>query len=632
MKEQSDKKIGWLSLAALGVVYGDIGTSPLYAMRESFNPGHGALVTRGHIFGVLSLIFWSLLLVISLKYLVLIMRADNQGEGGILSLMQLVLPKKNGSESKPDRSSIKSKLILFLGLFGAALLYGDGVLTPAISVLSAIEGVEIAAPSMGNYILPLTILILFLLFWLQSRGTSGVGKLFGPIMLLWFVVLAILGLLQIFQAPEILRALNPLYAIRFMAHAGITGLFVLGAVFLAVTGGEALYADIGHFGLPPIRIAWFSVVLPGLLLNYFGQGALLLSHPNMIQNPFYYLAPEWAHIPLMILATLATIIASQAVISGAFSLTFQAIQLNYLPRFRVLHTSETEAGQVYLPKVNKMLLMATVLVVLMSRSSSNIAVAYGIAIALTMVITDILAFFAMRSIWKWSLIAAIPVSLFFLLLDLSFLSANSLKFLQGGWFAILIAALIYFCYRVWIRGQRLVAKKLAEHREPLSEYVNNFDRSQYKEVDGVAVYMTSQLLKTPVTLIHNLEHNKVVHKKIIFLGIAIKNDPFVSHKDRLLVEDLGNGFYRVLVKYGYYQRIEMKNILNLWKDDDALRDYVKGLTFFVNENTIYVKEKSPLRRLASSVYVFLRKNGLSATRYFHLPEKQVFQIGMQLEI
>ncbi len=621
-----NKKKSLLTLAALGVVYGDIGTSPLYALRECFYGEHGIPLNSDNIFGILSLIFWSLVLIISLKYLLFIMRADNQGEGGILALMQLVLPNEK------SKKKFKRHLILIIGLFGAALLYGDGVLTPAISVLSAVEGLEIVTPGLASYVVPITIAILLGLFLLQSRGTEGVGKLFGPIMLVWFTTLGVLGILQILQFPSILTALNPYHAIHFLIVQGKASLFVLGAVFLVVTGGEALYADMGHFGLGPIRKAWFTVVLPGLLLNYFGQGVLLMQHPEFVKNPFYYLIPTWGLVPLIILAMMATIIASQAIISGAFSLTFQAVQLGYLPRLRILHTSKTLSGQVYLPRVNFILLIATIITVIMFQSSSNLSVAYGIAITVTMVITDILAFYAMRSIWKWSILLASSITIFFLVIDISFLSANALKIVDGGWFPLLIAFLIFGCFRIWRNGQRMLRLKLSKFNSDLNEFIENFDREKFCNAKGVAVYMTSDISKTPIALQHNLDHNKVIHERVIILEIRFKSHPTVPSQDRMEITDLGKNFSRVLVNYGYYEEVDINRIIVECRNEGLFENCSDQLTFFLARQTLLNEIGGPFRKMEDSVYLFLRSYSLDATKYFKIPTKNVFEIGMQIKI
>lgn len=625
MDNSKDKKKSPLVIiAALGVVYGDIGTSPLYAFRECFNGEHAAALNENHIYGILSLICWSLILIVTLKYLILIMRADNQGEGGILALMELVIPKK--------KSKWKWPFIFGIGLFGAALLYGDGILTPAISVLGAVEGLELVAPNLMQYVVPITVVILLGLFWLQTKGTAGVGRLFGPIMLLWFIVLGATGVYRIIENPTIFEAINPMYAFHFIQDRGWLSLFTLGAIFLVVTGGEAMYADLGHFGLPPIRKAWFSVVLPGLLLNYFGQGALLLQDPSAVNNPFFSLAPEWGRIPLIVLATAAAIIASQAIISGVFSLTFQAVQLRFLPRLRILHTSKEEKGQVYLPKVNFLMMVATILVVVMFKSSSNLAGAYGIAIVSTMVITDVLAFFAMRGIWKWSLLAALSLTVFFLFIDLAFLSANALKIIEGGWFPLLVALLIYLLFRIWIKGRRLLSIKLSKYRKNTSEFLEEFNRKNYIEVEGTAIFMTGHILQTPLSFHHNLKHNGVIHEKVIFLEIGIKDQPYVSPDDRLVHDDLGQNFHRVLVKYGYFENIVMRNVLDRLRKDMITDDDKEDITFFLAQQKYVIKTKKPFNRVQHTLFRYMSEFGVDATKYFGIPAEKVFEIGIRVEL
>ena len=625
MADKDKKKSRFLVIAALGVVYGDIGTSPLYSLRECFNGEQSVDLTPQNIYGILSLITWSLFLVVTLKYLLLVMRADNQGEGGILALMQLVLPEK--------KSKFKWPFIFGIGLFGAALLYGDGVLTPAISVLSAIEGLEVATPVLNPYIVPITIAILVGLFALQHKGSGGVGRLFGPVMLLWFITLAGLGVIHIVDHLAVFRALNPAYAVHFLWTHHVESLFTLGAVFLVVTGGEAMYADLGHFGLKPIRKSWFSIVLPALLLNYYGQGALLLNHPKAVENPFFNLASGGWVIPLIVIATAATIIASQAIISGVFSLTFQAVQLNYLPRLRVLHTSATQSGMVYMPGVNFIMMVATVLVVLMFQKSENLAGAYGIAIVCTMVITDILAFYTMRSVWNWRLLPAIALTVFFLLIDGGFLAANSLKIFQGGWFPLVIALAIYAIYRVWIKGRRLLSIRLSEYRKNLTDFIDGFNRDKYASVSGTAIYLTGDILQTPLSLHYNLKHNRVIHDKVIFLQIGIKNKPYIPSGERITRDELGKHFIRVLVKYGYLQEVRMKNIIEIMQNEGILSEKdPEKVTFFLAGETLIVGKTGKLRnRIQINLFRILKGGAQPATRYFDIPDDQVFEIGIQLK-
>ncbi|MGE3802218.1 MAG: potassium transporter Kup [Candidatus Kapaibacterium sp.] len=509
-----------LSLTALGVVYGDIGTSPLYAMRECFHGPFAVEPTPANIFGVLSLIFWSLLIVISLKYLLFILRADNHGEGGILALTALVLSKKRkiknpDHEKDEKRNRVARRSLVLIGIFGAALLYGDGMITPAISVLSAVEGLEVATPFFRPWIIPLTIAILILLFSIQNRGTGKVGAIFGPITLLWFLVIAILGTNYILQAPEILGALNPIYGLHFFVENSWRGFLVLGAVFLVVTGGEALYADMGHFGAKPIRLTWFALVLPSLLLNYFGQGSLLLRNPSAAENPFYSMSPEWALYPIVVLATGATVIASQALISGAFSLTMQGVQLGYLPRLRITHTSARERGQIYVPTVNWILLLACIGLVIGFGSSSNLAAAYGVSVTATMGITTILFGVIVRRRWGWSLWAVIPFVTFFLLVDIAFLGANLTKILHGGWFPLLVGGILFSLMTTWKTGRRILEERIRETIIPLNELLLYDDKPDDLpvRVPGTAVFLTRDPQSVPPPLVRNLRHNKVLHER-----------------------------------------------------------------------------------------------------------------------
>jgi KUP system potassium uptake protein len=514
-----------LALTALGVVFGDIGTSPLYALKECFHISHNLDPTPDNIFGILSLIFWALILVISLKYLSFILRADNQGEGGIMALTALILPHKTRDEDK-------RKMLIILGLFGAALLYGDGMITPAISVLSAIEGLRVAAPAISPYIIPLTVAVLVALFLVQHRGTGRVGAIFGPLTLIWFAVLAILGARQILRYPEILAALSPHHALRFLMHNGWSGFLVLGSVFLVVTGGEALYADIGHFGIKPIRLVWFILVLPALVINYFGQGALLLQRPEILENPFYYLAPEWALIPLVILATVATIIASQAVISGAFSITSQAVQLGFSPRLTVSHTSAKESGQIYVPAVNWILMFSCIGLVIGFGSSSNLAAAYGFSVTTDMVITTLLFFFVIRERFHWTLIASVLLCGGFLIFDLAFFGANLAKILHGGWFPLLVAALVFTLMSTWKTGRRILARRMRENAMSIEAFLAEIEDPKPHRVNGTAVYMSGNLHIVPSALLHNLKHNQVLHQRIVILTVVTEDVPHVPPTER----------------------------------------------------------------------------------------------------
>ena len=617
-KEQ--KHLYFLALSALGVVYGDIGTSPLYAFRQCFYGDHAVNPTSENVLGVLSLIFWSLMIVISLKYLLVILRADNQGEGGILALMEVVLPRKGHRRA----------IILIMGLFGAALLYGDGTITPAISVLGAIDGLKVATPFFNPYIIPIALVILFLLFLLQSRGTGKVGILFGPVMIVWFVIIGLTGIIAIFNNPEVLAALNPYHAIKFFLARSLGSFFILGAVFLVVTGGEALYADIGHFGRAPIRLAWFILVLPCLVLNYFGQGALILNNPSYTVNPFYHLTPDWALYPMVILATLATIIASQAIISGAFSLTFQAVQLGYLPRLRILHTSEEERGQIYMPQVNWILFVATVAVVLGFQSSNNLAAAYGVAVSTTMVITTILGFVAMRTLWNWNIAVSILAAGFFLIVDLTFFSANLLKILQGGWYPLLIAAGIYLLISTWMKGKEEMNNQIQKYVQPLQKYLQHIDMRKVKKIPGIAIYLSESPLSTPLAFIHNINHNKILHRRVIFISVNVKNVPFVRSEDRLKFQRLAPGFYRVLLLYGFMNRPDVRSALKIVQNQ-YLKLPIEDSTFYIGREKLIPRESIGMAKWRSRLFVFMKRNSEDIVQNFNIPPERVFEIGAQFK-
>ena len=614
-----------LGLTALGGVYGDIGTSPLYAFRECFSGTHAFRATPENVMGVLSLVFWSLMIVISVKYLILVMRADNRGEGGILALLALLNPWR-----QPLRRG--AWILSILGLFGASLLYGDGVITPAISVLSAVEGLEVATPAFRHFVIPATILILLLLFRFQSRGTSRVGAVFGPVMVVWFVVLAGLGVAGIAREPAVLAAVNPLHALGFFLRHGWTGFLVLGSVFLVVTGGEALYADMGHFGPAPIRLAWFAFVLPALLLNYFGQGALVLAHPEATAQPFYHLAPAWALYPLVALATAATVIASQAVISGAFSLTRQAVQLGQCPRVRIVQTSSEEIGQIYVPTVNWLLMIATVALVLGFRSSSNLAAAYGVAVTTTMAITTLLLFFVMRERWGWSAGTAGLVAALFLLADLSFFGANMLKVAAGGWFPLVAGVAVFTVMATWRRGRGILADRLAQRVEPLEEFLGRIAEKPPIRVPGTAVYMTSRHWGTPPILPHQIEHLHVLHEQVVFLNVQTEDVPRVPASERLEVESLGEGFHRVLVHYGFMQSpnvpVALRGCAAFGLEVDP-----EATTYYLGRETLIPTGEVPGMTIwREKLFAFLARNALRATAFYHIPSKRIVELGLQVEI
>lgn len=624
--EAHQKSALWiLCLTAMGVVYGDIGTSPLYSVRECFFGHHRVAVTHGNVLGVLSLIFWSLAIVVTLKYHVYVLRADNRGEGGILALMALVHRVLRAENNK------KYFLLTALGLFGAALLYGDGMLTPAVSVLSAVEGLEIATPFFRPYVVPITIAILVMLFSFQRKGTAGVGAVFGPVIIVWFLTLAVLGISNIIKQPSVLAALNPVYAIRFFQQNGFHGYLVLGAVFLVATGGEALYADLGHFGEMPIQIDWFSVVGPSLLLNYFGQGALLLNNPEFARNPFYLMAPSWAHYPLVILATMATIIASQAVISGVFSLTRQAAQLGYAPRITVIHTSEKEIGQIYIPGANWALMIATILLVLGFKSSTNLAAAYGVAVTSTMIITTILAYFVARYMWHWKLPYAILVTAGFLFVDLAFFGANIIKVAQGGWFPLLVGIFVFTLFTTWKRGRQLLATKLQQTMFPLKNFIADATSTNFMRCPGTAIYLNSDPDGTPIAMLHNIKHNMVLHQKNVVVSIMTEEVPVVRPKERFQFEDLGGGFYKVVLRYGFMEDPDVPNALQNLRTHGLDIDPWKA-TYILSRNTLLASKYPGMALWREKLFVFLTRNASRPTEFFRLPPNRVVELGMQIEI
>jgi KUP system potassium uptake protein len=608
-----------LALGALGIVYGDIGTSPLYSLRECFLGAHAVLPTRENVLGVLSLVVWSLIVIVTLKYHVYVIKFDNEGEGGILALLALLRPIGRK----------RHFVLLALGLFGAALLYGDGIITPAISVLSAVEGLEIATSVFTPYVVPATVVILVALFLVQRRGTAGIGQVFGPIMLIWFGTLAVLGVRSLASDPAVLAAVNPLYALRFFAQNGFHGFLVLGAVFLVATGGEALYADLGHFGEHPIQIDWFSIVAPSLLLNYFGQGALLIHDPEAAKNPFYLLAPSWALLPLVLLATMATIIASQAVISGAFSLTRQAVQLGYLPRMNILHTSHREIGQIYIPAVNWLLMVATIALVLAFRSSSNLAAAYGIAVTTTMIITTALAAFVARQRgWKMPVIVAVTAG--FLTVDLAFFVANFVKIRQGGWVPLLIAGLVFTLMTTWNRGRRIVHEHMAQSTLPITAFVADATRRELPRAAGkTAVFLNSDPDGTPIALLHNLKHNGLLHERNVFLTVVVEDVPHVPAADRVRVEALASGFFRVLVHYGFMEDPDLPAALALAEPLGLKLDPMMA-TYFLSRNTLLPGKRPAMARWRENLFFFLSRNASRPTQFYRLPPNRVIELGMQV--
>jgi KUP system potassium uptake protein len=615
-----------LSLGALGVVYGDIGTSPLYAIRECFYGEHAVAVSRGNVLGVLSLIFWSLTLVISIKYLAFILRADNRGEGGILALMALVHP-----EHSPANVRRRHGVLIALGLFGAALLYGDGMITPAISVLSAVEGLEVATPLFRPYVIPLTVVILIGLFLFQRRGTAGVGAVFGPVTLVWFATLAALGGNAIARHPEVLAAVNPGHGVAFFAANGLRGYLVLGAVFLVVTGGEALYADMGHFGTRPIRLTWFGLVLPALLINYFGQGALLLADPTAAQNPFYHLAPAWGTYPLVVLSTAATVIASQAVISGSFSLSMQAIQLGYLPRLSIRHTSAEERGQIYMPQVNWLLMLATIGLVLGFRSSSNLAAAYGVAVTTTMVITTLIFYRVARELWGWPRWAIGALCLTFLVVDLAFFGASMSKIGHGGWFPLVVASAIFVVMTTWRRGRQILGDRLREGALETRTFLADTKLGQLPRVPGIGVFLTGRAEGVPPALLHNIKHNKVLHQKVVLLTVLTEEVPRVEAGNRLEVEDLGQGFFRVGGRYGFMEEPDVPRLLKA-AAVHGLEVDPAHTSYFLGRERLLATSRPGMALWREHLFAILSRNAMGATAYFHLPTNRVVELGAQIEL
>ncbi|WP_431858511.1 potassium transporter Kup [Azospirillum sp.] len=623
--EPDKGRLAALTLGALGVVFGDIGTSPLYTLRECFSPEHGLPLTPENILGIMSLIVWALIVTVSVKYVLFVMRADNKGEGGILSLLALA------TSSRPDATGRLTKLMA-LGLFGAALFYGDGMITPAISVLSAVEGLEVAQPALHEVVVPVTVCILIVLFAIQSHGTGKVGTLFGPIMIAWFATLGLAGLVEVVQEPHILGAVNPLYAINFFRNNGVIAFLVLGSVVLAVTGGEALYADMGHFGRIPIRTAWFYVVLPSLLLNYFGQSALLLGDPEAVRSPFYLLMPEWGLYPMIGLATLATVIASQAVISGVFSLTRQAVQLGLCPRLDIRHTSSEEEGQIYIPRANWGLLLGTIGLVVWFRSSSNLAAAYGIAVTGDMVITTILALVVAHRRWRWPVPACLGLGGLFLSVDLSFFSANVIKIPHGGWVPLVIAAMTLGLMSTWRRGRAVLARRLAEESLPLEQFIKRTVKSNdIHRVKGTAVFMTSSGDTVPIALLHNLKHNQVMHERVIFVTVLVEDVPRVPAKDRVLVEGLAEGFYRLTVRYGFSQEPNIPKALRLCKAFGLEFDLM-ATSFFLGRETLIPRINPQMAQWREKLFVVMSRTAVSATDFFKIPPNRVVELGTQVQL
>jgi KUP system potassium uptake protein len=634
------KRLALLSFMALGVVYGDIGTSPLYAMRQAFSKDYGLAAIEANVYGILSMIVWSLVVVVAIKYIYFIMSADNRGEGGVMALLALVLQQERRAEDKRRR-----KLLIAVGLFGAALLYGDGMITPAISVLGAMEGLDVVAPDLAHYAWPLAFVIIFGIFAVQRFGTARVGGAFGPIMTAWFLIIAILGAREIFREPRILAAVNPWYAVEFFQLHGRAGALVLGAVVLVITGAEALYADMGHFGRRPIRVAWFGFVMPALLINYFGQGALILREPDAATNPFFRLAPAPLVWPLVVIAALAAIVASQALISGAFSLTQQSVQLGYSPRVTIVHTSKQEAGQIYIPEVNKALMIGTLLLVVMFKTSTSLGAAYGIAVTGTMGITTVLFYVVAKSQWKWVPWKIMSLTVALLAIDIAFLAGNLIKIPHGGWIPIAIALAVFTLMSTWKTGRKLLNRVMQAGSLPLDLFLGDVARRKPPRVPGTAVFMTSSAEGVPVVLLHHLKHNKVLHEQVILMSVLTQEVPEIKPTERLTVQKLEHGFYRLTAQYGFMEQPNVPEILQLAREL-GVRTKPNDTTFYLGRERIIVSDgahrpdtrRAPadlevprLAKWRKKLFVVMSRNARSATEFFEIPPNRVVELGAQVE-
>ena len=620
------RRLAVLTLAALGVVYGDIGTSPLYTIRETFHPHFGLTPTVANVQGILSLVFWSIMLVVVVKYLVFILRADNRGEGGVLAALALVLQRHHRQEEIWRRT-----VLIVLGVFGTALLYGDGIITPAISVLGAMEGLTVVTPALEPFIVIVTIAILLSLFMVQRFGTARVGVAFGPVTALWFLTIGILGAISIAREPRVLASVNPYYAVRFFLEHGFVGFAVLGAVFLAVTGAEALYADIGHFGKKPIRLAFFSLALPALLLNYFGQGALLLRDPTAIENPFYLLAPRWFLYPLLLIATLAAIVASQALISGAFSLAHQAVQLGYWPRLTIVHTSKREHGQIYVPEINTALMIGTLLIVIGFKSSSALGAAYGIAVTGTMSITTLLFAVIARTQWNWPMWRVVTLAAFFFSFDFAFLGANALKIRDGGWVPLALGITIATLMVTWKRGRELLQGLMRQSSMPLDLLLTEIEGRPPIRVPGTAVFMTSDAEGAPVVLLHHLKHNKALHEQVVLLSVTSAETPDVPDGERVRVQRYSQGFFRVQATYGFMETPNVPAILAMCRTQ-GLKTQKLETSFYLGRERVLPTGVSRMARWRKKLFIVMARNARSATEYFGLPPNRVIELGAQIQL
>jgi KUP system potassium uptake protein len=612
-----------LTLGAIGVVYGDIGTSVLYAVKEVFGSGHVAL-TPDNIYGIMSIFFWTLTVIVSIKYVALVLRADNNGEGGLVAMLALA------SQAVKDKPQLR-RVLLIIGIFGTSLFYGDGVITPAISVLSAVEGLEIISPAFKDYVIPFTLVILFALFAVQKRGTTGIGKFFGPITLVWFAVLALLGVAQIITNPIILKALSPHYAVLFMWFNPGTTFIILGAVVLCVTGAEALYADLGHFGKKPIRLAWFAVVMPSLTLNYFGQGALLLKNPDAVKNPFYLMAPEWALLPLVVLATMATVIASQALITGAFSVTKQVIQLGYLPRLNIQHTSVRDTGQIYIPLVNWGLFATIVLAVVLFRSSSNLAAAYGIAVTTDMLITTVLTFFVIRYRWKYPLWLCVAATGVFFVVDFAFFASNLMKLFAGGWFPLVIGGIIFTLMMTWKQGRAMINAKLRVDAIDLPGFLEAVFISPPVRVEGTAVFLTAEQGTVPNALLHNLKHNKVLHEQNLFVTVRNHEVPWIGMDKRLAIESLGHHCWQVVIHYGFKNDPDVPKALQQMRARGCELE-VMTTSYFLSRDVVVPTIGGGMAQWREKLFAQMHHNASGAADFLKLPNNAVVELGSKIEI
>ncbi len=624
-KPEKKSRLAQLSLAALGVVFGDIATSPIYAIRECFHGQYGIDVSHANVLGILSLMFWALVMIVGLKYLTFVFRANNHGEGGEIALIALIRGKNGHSENRRGIG------VIALGLFAACLLYGDGMITPAISVLSAVEGLGVITPMFNHYVIPITIAILVGLFLIQRQGTARLGGLFGPVILVWLGFLAVTGAVQVAHTPQVLSAVFPWYAIRFLIFNKLHGFVVLGAVFLVVTGTEALYADMGHFGPRPIRLTWFAIVFPALVLNYFGQGALLLGNPEAASHPFYAMVPAWAMIPTVLLATLATIIASQAVISGAFSMTRQAIQLGYLPRLNIRHTAATQIGQIYVAPVNWMLMVCTISLVAGFQSSSKLAAAYGLAVTSTMIINTVLFFVVARRQWNWPLTWAAPLAGLFLLVDVPFFGANISKIFHGAWFPLVIGSAFFTLMLTWAKGRRILAEKLRKNMPPVHQFIVDLISHPPNKIKGDAVFLAGSLNAVPVALLKNVKHNHVVHSQTVLLHFRVEDIPRVPNRKKIRTEKLGGGFHRIVARYGFMEDPSLDSFFSLARGQ-GLDLNPKTVSFYIGRENLAIAEPSGMARWRATLFIFMSRNAADAASFFNLPADQTIEVGVRMEI